>query len=102
MPIRLRRLFPLAAALFLTACSGGVNQESFDQIQIGMSQQKVEDIMGSGEEQTSGGHGISAGGVLSGNKQASNEKTFLWKEGSMQIIVDFKDGAVVSKRKLGF
>lgn len=99
----LRPALLLAAALFLAACSGGINQESYDQIQVGMTQTKVEDILGSGEEQTSGGHGISSGGVLTGsNKSPANEKTFLWKEGSMQIIVDFKDGAVVSKRKLGF
>lgn len=98
----MRILHLLVSCLALAACSGGVSQESFDQIQTGMTQQKVEEILGSGEEQTSGGHGISSGGVLSGNTQPSNEKTFLWKDGSMQIIVVFKDGVVVSKRQLGF
>jgi hypothetical protein len=98
----MRRLSMIVAVALLGGCSGGVSQESYDQVTVGMSQPKVEEILGSGEEQTSGGHGISAGGVLSGNKQPTNEKTFLWKEGGLMIIVIFKDGAVVSKSKQGF
>ena len=101
--MRAKLLMVLAATILMTACSsGGVDEETFDQITVGMSQSKVEELLGAGEEQTSGGHGISAGGVLSGSKQPTNEKTFLWKDGSKQIIVEFKDGAVSSKRKLGF
>lgn len=98
----MRRFLMIMAAVLMSGCSGGLSQESFDQITVGMTLQKVEEILGSGEEQTSGGHGISAGGVLSGNKQPTTEKTILWKDGDMKIIVDFKDGAVVNKRKSGF
>jgi hypothetical protein len=98
----MKYLAMLLATVMLAGCSEGISQETFDQITVGMTQTKVEEILGSGEEQTSGGHGISAGGVLSGNKQPTNEKTFLWKEGSMKIIVNFKNGAVVSKSKQGF
>lgn len=96
------RILALFTIMLLTACSGGVSQESYDQITTGMSQAKVEEILGAGEEQTSGGYGVSAGGVLSGNKQPTNEKTFLWKDGDMKIIIDFKDGVVVNKRNSGF
>ena len=98
----MRRLVAMLAAAFLAGCSGGVSQESYDQITVGMSQSKVEEILGSGEEQTSGGHGISAGGVLTGQPDKNPVKTYLWKDGASKIIVDFKDGAVISKRKQGF
>ena len=98
----MRRWVAILAAAFLAGCSGGISQETYDQITVGMSQQKVEEILGSGEEQTSGGHGISAGGVLTGQPDKNPVKTYLWKEGELKIIVDFKDGVVVNKSKRGF
>jgi hypothetical protein len=97
----MRRLSSVLAAVLLAGCSGGVSQESYDQITVGMTQAKVEEILGAGEEQTSGGHGISAGGVMTGNPDKNPVKTYLWKDGNAKIIVEFKEGVVVSKRQSG-
>lgn len=90
------------AAFVLSGCGGGVDDDTYAKINNGMSLSKVEDLLGSGEEQTSGGTGISSSGLATGNTTPANQKTILWKDGSKQIIVEFKDGAVVSKRKIGF
>lgn len=97
----MRRLLMILAAALLAGCSGGITQESFDQITVGMTQAKVEEILGTGEEQTSGGHGISTGGVVTGNPDKNPIKTYLWKDGTAKIIVEFKEGVVVNKRQSG-
>ena len=92
----------LAASLFLAACGGGVDDESFDKIKTGMSLKSVENILGAGELQDTGGTGISSAGLLTGNPASGNTKTYLWKDGDRSIIVEFKADEVINKRKLGF
>ncbi len=98
----LRPLFALAAALLLVACGGGVDDESYAKIKDGMSLKAVQNILGSGEEQDTGGTGISSAGIATGNQAPSKFKTYLWKDGPNQIIVEFKGDEVVNKRKVGF
>jgi hypothetical protein len=98
----LRTAILVAAASILTACAGAVDAESYGKIKTGMSVKAVENILGSGELQDTGGTGISNAGVVTGNPAPSNLKTYLWKDGNNQIIVEFKDGEVVNKRAVGF
>lgn len=98
----IRTVLALAATILLCACAGGVDDESFAKINNGMSVSAVEKILGSGELQDTGGFGSSSAGVITGKTAPTNFKTYLWKDGNYQIIVEFKDGEVVSKRKVGF
>ena len=102
MPRFLRAVLPLAASLLLIACGGGVDDESFAKIKTGMSLKAVQDLLGSGELQDTGGTGISSAGVITGNPASGNTKTYLWKDGDRQIIIEFKADEVINKRKLGF
>ncbi len=94
--------FSVAATCFLVACGDGVCEESYAKINNGMSLKAVQNILGSGEEQDTGGFGSSSAGIVTGSTAPMKFKTYLWKDGSNQIIVEFKDGEVVNKRKVGF
>jgi hypothetical protein len=80
-----------------------VTDENYEAITQGMTVDEVERILGAGEQQTSGGVGISGAGVMGGSNDASSDRqVYLWKGEGKQIIVTFKDGKVVSKNKTGF
>lgn len=90
------------AALVLGGCDE-VTEENYAKLHNDMTLQQVEHILGSGDEETSGGYGISSGGLMTGNTgEHDSVKTYSWKSGSKQIIVDFKGGKAVNVRKLGF
>jgi hypothetical protein len=92
----------LAGSVFLGGCGDTVTDENFAKIHNDMTRQQVERILGDGTEETSGGYGVSAGGVLTGSNDDGRNKTYSWSSGNKQILIDFKDGKVVNARKVGF
>lgn len=95
-------LSALACCVLLAACGPEISNATFDQIQDGMSLTQVEGIIGgSGEKQEVRGGSIGATGVESAGNIGDDRQTYLWADGSKQIIVVFEDGEVVSKRKSG-
>lgn len=100
-----RLLLPLACALTLLlapGCGDEVTLESYDQIETGMDMVQVEDILGGpGELQAAAGVGIGAGGLPEMQRSDSDTKAYLWGDETTGIIVKFKDGQVVHKRKIG-
>lgn len=107
MPKALTRLLlPLACVLALLVgpgCEDKVTTESYDQIKTGMDMVEVEDILGgSGELQAAAGVGIGADGLPQmQRKDDGDTKTYLWGDENQGIIVQFKDGKVSYKRKIG-
>jgi hypothetical protein len=104
MPSRCIPTAVAAAVLLVCSVLGGceskVTAENYEKIQNGMTLAKVEEILGSGTDDTSsGGFGVSSGGVL--DSKANPEKTYIWREGGLQIQVIFKEGKVVQKSKTG-
>lgn len=90
----------LISAAAICGCESKVTAENYDKVQNGMSLSQVEGLLGSGTDDTSsGGFGVSSGGVL--DSKANPEKTYVWREGGLQIQVIFKDGKVVQKSKTG-
>lgn len=99
----MRRLLPvLALVALLTACEAKVTQENYDRIDVGMAQSTVMSILGEGTRQDVAGTGIGTSGLMERDSDASSRSTYMWDEDGMQIIVDFEDQKVVSKRKSGF
>ncbi|MBC7770927.1 MAG: hypothetical protein H7210_00395 [Pyrinomonadaceae bacterium] len=90
-------MFPLLLAA--PGCENStVNKESFDKIQIGMSQYDVEKLLGGSgtEDSAPPGFGVTGGSVAT-TKDAPPEKTYVWKSDEATIIVVFKEGKVVQK-----
>jgi hypothetical protein len=100
---RAMALLVCAAPLLVGGCDN-VTEENFAKIHNDMSLQQVERILGTGTEETSGGYGVSSGGIMTGNTGENDSvKTYSWGEShSKQIIVDIKGGKVVNVRKSGF
>jgi hypothetical protein len=90
------------AGLVLVACAK-VSDESYSKVKEGMSLSQVQGILGEGEKEEASGTSISAAGMAGrSSSDASRRQTYSWKDGDRQIIVEFADDKVVSKRKLGF
>ncbi len=92
-----------ALLLALAACSGDISQESYDQIQVGMTMREVEDVLrASGEKQDTTETSISSAGVM-GSQQGRNH-LYIWRttDRKQEIAVEFRDGKVVNKYKTGF
>jgi hypothetical protein len=85
------------ALLLLVACGGDISHENYDKIQTGMTMDQVEQILGPGEDQSSSGVEISSAG-MAGKSREDRTKTYLWKDGSKQIIVEFEQNKVTNKR----
>ncbi len=84
-----RRLLAASAlALLLGACGSPVNQENFDRIRTGMTQQEVEAILGSPKESSSASFGGLSGGAAS------------WQSKDATITVQFVNGEVQFKQFL--
>lgn len=81
-----RLLAATALALLLSACSSRIDQENFDRIQAGMTQQEVEAILGSPTESSS----TSFGGLSGGSAT--------WTSGDATIAVQFVNGKVQFKQ----
>jgi hypothetical protein len=86
-----------AVVALLVACGGDVSQENYDKIQTGMTLDQVEQVLGPGEDQTASGVEISSSG-MAGRSREDRTKTYLWKDGAKQIIVEFEQGKVTAKR----
>jgi hypothetical protein len=80
-----------------------VNEDTYAKVKEGQTIDQVQAFLGSGEQDTTGGYTIGAGGTMgSSNAANSTRQTYFWKDGDRQIVVEFKDGKVASKRKIGF
>lgn len=103
MLIRTLQAAAIAACVLIAGCGDKINDENYAKIQPGMSLSEVQKILGSGEQDTTGGVSIGSGGTVgSSNAANSSRTTFFFKDGDRQIIVEFKDLKVTSARKLGF
>ena len=102
----MNRRFALAACiatLALAGCGDAINQDTYDQITVGMTLEKVNEILGGeGTREDVSGVSISGAGVAGGSRVSSSVRTYTWSEGSEKIVIDFADGKVLSKRKVGF
>ncbi len=106
----MRSLTPLTRASFLVAlllglillagCEAKITRENFDKIETGMSQSKVEKLLGGkGLDETPSGTSITGAGVIDSKKAAST--IFRWKDGAKYIVVTFRDGKVFEKQQDG-
>jgi hypothetical protein len=85
-----------ACLLFATGCESKVNQDNWDKITMGMTQGDVEGILGPGTKQEIQGTSISGAGVAGGAARNSLD-TYLWKMGTREVSITFKDGKVMAK-----
>jgi hypothetical protein len=91
----------LCACVLLIACESKVSREKFDKVQVGMTLAQVEDLLGSGSDDTSdGGLTVNSAGVPDISKGAA-DKTYVWKAGSGRIVITFSKGKVVQKQATG-
>lgn len=81
-----RPLATVVLALLLSACGSPVNQENFDRIRNGMTQQDVEAILGGPTESSSASFGGLSGGAAT------------WKSRDATITVQFVNGEVQFKQ----
>lgn len=81
-----RLLAASALALLLGACGSPINQENFDRIHNGMTQQEVEAILGSPTESSSASFGGLSGGAAT------------WQSKDATITVQFVNGEVQFKQ----
>ncbi len=79
-----------------TGCESKVNQDNWDKITAGMTQSQVEGILGLGTKQEIQGTSISGAGMAGGAARNSLD-TYLWKMGTKEVSITFKDGKVMSK-----
>ena len=92
----------MLALAAIAGCGDKCTDETFDKINLGMNLDQVEDLMGgAGESEDRSGSTISSGGVMGGSKEAKT-RTYSWKSGQKQVIVELKDDKVVRKQKVGF
>lgn len=95
----IRRTIPavLAACLLtgLVACEDKLTRENYEKITVGMSQSEVFKILGKGQKEEPSGMNISGAGIASGSAQ-TNQTTYTWRKGNVEIGVTFENGKVVS------
>ncbi len=91
-----------AAAMLVPGCSEKVSDENFEKITLGMGYDQVTGFMGEGEQEDVSGVSISGAGIAGGSPAVPKTKTFTWKSGNKQIVVETRDEKVISKRKIGF
>lgn len=92
----------LVCLLALGACGPTLTQETFDQVQVGMTLEQVEEVLGGpGEKEVAGGFGATSAGITTyTSSEGLSEQVYVWKErarGGVEVIVKFKDGKVVTK-----
>lgn len=80
----------------LAGCESKVNQDNWDKITMGMTQGEVEGILGPGTKQEIQGTSISGAGIAGGAARNSLD-TYLWKMGTKEVSITFKDGKVMAK-----
>ncbi len=96
-----RSLAALTLVLAFAACESRITRENFEKVTDGMSYAQVRAILGSGEDQTATGTGITTYGLATGEAR-SNRKVYVWKDGHRTITVVFDNGKVVEKIAQGF
>lgn len=99
-----RRLLILAVLSLISlsamvGCEKKVTVENYDKIQVGWTKTQVENLLGSGTDETASGTSISGAGIP--DTKAAAEKTYVWRDGGLTITLVFKDGKVVQKEKVG-
>ena len=98
-PVVVLTLLSLLSLAALVGCEKKVTVENFDKIQIGWTKTQVENLLGSGTDETASGTSISGAGIP--DNKAAAEKTYVWREGGLTLTIIFKDGKVVQKEKVG-
>lgn len=99
------RLFAAFVCLFaslivLPACQEKANDDTFDQVKVGMGEGEVESLMGKGELQQVSGVSISGAGIAGGSNQGSSDRhTMTWRHKHTDYSVTFEGGKVVDKSK---
>lgn len=95
-----RLAFVILLCFMLAACENKISNENYELITNGMSRSSVEDILGPGEKQETGGTSISAAGIAGSNR--SNQIIYSWRKGQAEISVTFDtNGKVINKSKSG-
>lgn len=89
-------LAALVLLLALAACEARVTRENFEKVSDGMTYAQVQAILGSGEDQTATGTGISGYGLATPEAR-SHRKVYVWKDGHKTITIVFDNGKVVEK-----
>jgi hypothetical protein len=92
----------MAICALVIGCESKVTADTYDQIQVGMALHEVQAILGPGEQQSTAGAGIDNSGLVTRNADDNSRATYLWEDDGRQIIVDFENQKVKSKRKTGF
>lgn len=91
-----------ALLVLLPGCESKVSLANYEEITVGMSFSQVESLLGSGEQEISGGTSIGASGLIEGSSDAASERqTWTWTDGDSVIVVNFINSEVVSKSKRG-
>ncbi len=89
----------MAGFTVLAACDDKINDDTYTQIKVGMSQDEIENLMGgSGTRLEVGGTSISGAGVA-GGAASNSQTTYEWKKGHKIISVTFANKKVVSMSK---
>jgi hypothetical protein len=92
------------------ACGNSkVTMANYDKIQLGMTLQQVEEILGKGDKEEAGDgsnvagqFGVDVGGGLNLSARASPVETYKWESGNKLITVSILSGKVTYKDKKGF
>jgi hypothetical protein len=88
-------------ALVASGCQSKVTKANYDKIEVGMTLQEVEKILGEGKQQGDGsGVALQVGVDLSAPRGGGNMQTIVWESDKAKITVYFVDGKV--KNKTGF
>lgn len=83
-------------------CEAKLTRANYDKIKNGMSLAEVQTLLGgSGTEDSSPAGMTVSGAGIAGTSKASNDKTYVWKENGVEIIVTFAEGKVVQFRQVG-
>jgi hypothetical protein len=112
-PVTLRRLARAALVVVLClavpACGKKkVTKANYDKIEVGMTQEQVEKILGKGSKDEGGDGsnvaaqvGVAVGGVASAPTAGPKGETYIWESGTRSITITFVDGKVRLKQSSG-
>ncbi|MFT7620199.1 MAG: hypothetical protein ACI97A_003856 [Planctomycetota bacterium] len=89
------RTLAVLMLLIVVACGGGISEESYNKVEVGMTMQEVKDILGD-PTSTDGAVGLE----VMGKKLSGGMHT--WKSGTKEIMITFASDKVTLKAKNGF
>ena len=106
LPWRLWRLPHHCSALclltlLLAGCGSKISEANYYRVQLGMSEDAVEDLLGPAHEETSEGPTTTATTAPTTSSQPGPRKLKVWRRGPLTIRVTFEDGKVVSRSAQG-